>query len=73
MDIFEELSSEIIDDVIDAILEHNPEMDTTGKQGDTLLYGEAYYDLKSGIANMIRSFVTERGGGTKCVSNHNQG
>jgi len=72
MDRYEELSSEIIDGVIDAILEHNPEIDTTAKEGNTLLYGEACYDLESGIANMIRSFVTKRGGETKCVSNHSR-
>lgn len=56
MDRYEELACEIIDDVIDAILEHNPEIDTTGKEGNTLLYGEAYYDLESNIAEKIREF-----------------
>jgi len=54
MDRYEELACEIVDDVIDAILERNPEIDTTGKEGNTLLYGDAYYDLESSVADRIR-------------------
>jgi hypothetical protein len=65
MDRYEELASEIIDDVIDAILEQNPEIDTTGKRGNKLLYGEAYYDLESSIADRIRDSAVKRGGEAK--------
>jgi hypothetical protein len=65
MDRYEELASEVIDDVIDAILEQNPEIDTTGKHGNTLLYGEAYYDLESSIADRIRDSAVKRGGEAK--------
>ena len=71
---YEKLGCEIIDDVIDAILEQNPEIDTTDKEGDTLLYGEAYYDLESSIAERIREFSyrTHRGGELQCVSRYSQ-
>lgn len=61
MDRYEELACEIIDDVIDAILEHNPEIDTAGKEGNTLLYGDAYYDLESSVADRIRELSREEG------------
>lgn len=54
MDRYEELACEIVDDVIDAILQRNPGIDTAGKEGNTLLYGDAYYDLESSVADRIR-------------------
>ena len=54
MDRFQQLAGLIIDEVIDAVLEQNPEIDTSKKEGNALLYGEAYYDLESSVADKIR-------------------
>jgi len=54
MNKYEELANEIIDLIIETILEENPEIDITKKQGNTLLYGEAYFNLEDHIANRIQ-------------------
>lgn len=48
-----ELAADIIDEIIEAILEANPEIDTEKKQGNTLLYGGPYYALEDSITEQL--------------------
>ena len=58
-DEFEELASQIIDVVEGAIRHNKPEVDLIASkcEGNTLLHGEAYYDLENEVARRIREFV----------------
>lgn len=50
------LTSEIIDLVEDAIRKAHPKVDKIGKncQGNTLLYGEKYYNLEDSLAEILK-------------------
>jgi len=58
-DEFEELASQIIDVVEGAIRHNKPEVDLIASkcEGNTLLHGEAYYDLENEVARRIREFA----------------
>lgn len=53
MNEYAEIAAKIIDLVLDTVLEQNPEIDVEQKEGNTLIYGESYYDLEGGIANLL--------------------
>jgi len=59
LDEFEKAAHTIIDMVEEAIRKAHPEIDKFASEleGDTLLLGEAYYDLESEIADMLRESV----------------
>lgn len=48
-----QLAADIIDEVEEAILEANPEIDVEKKRGNTLLYGELYYGLEDSITEQL--------------------
>lgn len=50
------LTSEIIDLVEDAIRKAHPKVDKIGKncQGNTLLYGEKYYNLEDSLVEILK-------------------
>ena len=56
MDKFQRLAHEIIDLVECSIREAHPTIDVkaSGLKGNTLLYGERYYDLENEIAEILR-------------------
>lgn len=61
MDEFEKLAADIIDTVEEKIREAHPEIekivpkeDEDGNVIDTLLHGEAYYDLEGEVASLLR-------------------
>lgn len=53
------LASEIIDIVEDAIRKAHPSVNKIGKgcQGNTLLYGEKYYDLEDTLTKILRNSI----------------
>lgn len=53
MNEYDEIANEIIDLVLEKVLNQNPEIDVEQKEGNTLLYGEGYYQLEIEIADMI--------------------
>jgi len=56
LDRFQELAANIIDMVEYAIRKAHPEVDDVASkcEGNTLLYGEAYYDLEDEVSNLLR-------------------
>ncbi len=52
---YEKLAAEIIDEVENAIRQANPEVEAIAseKEGNTLLYGQVYYDLENYIASIL--------------------
>jgi len=56
MDKFQRLAHEIIDLVEDAVRKAHPTVDTKASRlkGNTLLYGENYYNLENEIAEILR-------------------
>lgn len=53
MNEYDKIAAEIIDLVLDIVEEQNPEIDVEQKEGNSLIYGEPYYDLESKIANIL--------------------
>ena len=58
MDKFQRLANEIIDLIEEKMLENNPDVKKLvyKKKGNTMLYGEAYYNLEDEIAEKLREF-----------------
>ena len=56
MDKFQRLAHEIIDLVELSIRKAHPSVDAKASalEANTLLYGEAYYDLENGISEILR-------------------
>ena len=52
---YEKLAAEIINEVESTIRQANPEVEAMAseKEGNTLLYGQAYYDLENYIASVL--------------------
>lgn len=61
MDRFHELAANIIDMVEEAIRKAHPEVDEIASkcEGNTLLHGEAYYDLEDEVSNFLREKLKE--------------
>ena len=53
MNEYNEIANKVIDLVLDMVMVQNPEIDVTEKEGNTLIYGEPYYQLEDEIADMI--------------------
>jgi len=54
MDKYQKKANEIIELVEDTIMASNPRLHKMKFKGDTLLYGEPYYDLEDEIAEMLK-------------------
>ena len=56
MDKYQKLAAETIDEVENAIRQATPEVEVIAsrKEGNTLLYDEAYYDLEDYVASILR-------------------
>ena len=61
MDKFQRLAADIIDMVEHAIRKAYPKVDKIASKckGNTLLYGEVYYDLEDKVSNFLRENLKE--------------